>query len=85
MIATEPLTEDCADRLMPSRAAASDNNLVLDYFRVSGDHRLLFGAGETYSAKTPENLVQKMHTRMVVVFPQLADAMNRAPNLGRVA
>jgi gamma-glutamylputrescine oxidase len=97
MIATEPLGQRRADALMPSRAAASDNNLILDYFRLSRDHRLLFGAGETYSVRTPRNLVQQMRSRMLEVFPQLASArvdyawggfvditMNRAPDLGRI-
>jgi gamma-glutamylputrescine oxidase len=70
---------------------------VLDYFRLSADHRLLFGAGDSYSGKTPANLVERIRRRMVAVFPQLADAgidyawggfidisMNRAPDLGRL-
>ncbi|NUY04143.1 NAD(P)/FAD-dependent oxidoreductase [Paraburkholderia youngii] len=97
MIATEPLTSARADALMPGRAAASDNNLILDYFRLSADHRLLFGAGETYDATTPRNLIDRMRRRMTGVFPQLADVnieyawggfvdvtMNRAPDLGRI-
>ncbi|MEM5296171.1 FAD-binding oxidoreductase [Burkholderia sp. JPY481] len=97
MIATEPLTSARADALMPGRAAASDNNLILDYFRLSADHRLLFGAGESYDATTPRNLIDRMRGRMTGVFPQLADVkieyawggfvditMNRAPDLGRI-
>ncbi|MGF6545503.1 NAD(P)/FAD-dependent oxidoreductase [Paraburkholderia youngii] len=97
MIATEPLTSARADALMPGRAAASDNNLILDYFRLSADHRLLFGAGESYDATTPRNLIDRMRRRMTGVFPQLADVnieyawggfvdvtMNRAPDLGRI-
>ncbi len=48
MVATEPLSDAFANELMPGRAAASDNNLILDYFRLSADNRLLFGAGESY-------------------------------------
>ncbi|MGF6478431.1 NAD(P)/FAD-dependent oxidoreductase [Paraburkholderia sp. JPY419] len=97
MIATEPLTGERADALMPGRAAASDNNLILDYFRLSADDRLLFGAGESYDATTPRDLIDRMRRRMMGVFPQLADVnieyawggyvditMNRAPDLGRI-
>lgn len=97
MIATERMGAARADELMPSRAAASDNNLIVDYFRVSADHRLLFGAGETFSAKPPRNLVERIRSRMVDVFPQTANleieyswggfidiTMNRAPDLGRI-
>lgn len=97
MIATEPMGQERADMLMPQRPAASDTNHVLDYFRLSADHRLLFGAGESYSATTPRNLLTRMRKRMLSVFPQLADlsipyawggfvdiTMNRAPNFGRL-
>jgi gamma-glutamylputrescine oxidase len=98
MIATEPMGKERADALIPRRAAASDTNFVLDYFRLSADHRLLFGAGESYSGKTPRNLIAGMRKRMLRVFPQLADlsvphewggfvdlSMNKAPDFGRLA
>lgn len=97
MIATEPMDVQRAEALIPSRAAASDNNLIVDYFRLSADNRLLFGAGETFSARRPRNLAQLIRSRMVRVFPQTADldidyawggfvdiTMNRAPDLGRI-
>lgn len=97
MIATEPMDAGRANALIPGRVAASDNNLVVDYFRLSADNRLLFGAGETFSARPPQNLVQRIRARMVQVFPQAADlnidyawggfvdvTMNRAPDLGRI-
>ena len=97
MVATEALAKDRADALLPRRSAVSDTNFALDYFRLSADHRLLFGAADSYSGKTPSNLVQRIRKRMVAVFPQLHDAridyawggfidisMNRAPDLGRL-
>lgn len=97
MIATEPMGKERADALIPCRAAVSDTNFVLDYFRLSADHRLLFGAGESYSGKAPRNLVAGIRKRMLQVFPQLADlsvphvwggfvdiSMNRAPDFGRL-
>jgi gamma-glutamylputrescine oxidase len=98
MIATEPMDKERADALIPRRTAASDTNFVLDYFRLSADHRLLFGAGESYSGTAPRNLKASMRKRMLRVFPQLADlsvphawggfvdiSMNKAPDLGRLA
>jgi len=97
VIATNPLSKARADALLPRRTAVSDTNFVLDYFRLSADHRLLFGAGDSYSGKTPANLVERIRRRMLDVFPQLGDveveyawggfvdiSMNRAPDLGRV-
>ncbi|MDR6536553.1 FAD-binding oxidoreductase [Variovorax soli] len=97
MIATEPMGKERADALLRDRPAASDTNFVLDYFRVSEDHRLLFGTGDSYSASTPRNLVGKIRGSMLKVFPQLSDldvpfawggfadiTMNRSPDFGRM-
>ena len=97
MIATTPMGKARADALMPHRAAVSDTNFVLDYFRLSADHRLLFGAGDSYSGSTPRNLIERIRNRMVDVFPQLRDlsieyawggfvdlTMNQAPAFGRL-
>jgi gamma-glutamylputrescine oxidase len=97
IIATEPMTQERADTLIRQRAAVCDTNFVLDYFRLTADHRLLFGGGESYSTATPRNLVDRMRQRMLAVFPQLADlsvphvwggfvdiTMNQAPDFGRL-
>jgi gamma-glutamylputrescine oxidase len=97
LIATERMSRERADVLIRHRAAVSDTNHVLDYFRPTADDRLLFGAGESYSAATPRNLAERMRQRMLAVFPQLADlsvpyvwggfvdiTMNRAPDFGRL-
>ena len=97
IIATEPLGADVARSLMPSNAAACDMNYVLDYFRLTADHRMLFGGGVTYSGKDPRSIVNLMLPRMQRVFPQIAQAkigfswggmidlsVNRLPYVGRV-
>jgi gamma-glutamylputrescine oxidase len=97
MIATEPLGAERADALMPRRCAASDTNFILDYFRLSADHRLLFGGGDSYSGTTPRNLIAHIRRSMLAVFPQLDDVqvahawggfvditMNMAPHFGRL-
>lgn len=97
IITTEPMDKERADALVRQRAAAFDTNLVLDYFRVTADNRLLFGGGESYSTVTPSNLAGWMRQRMLAVFPQVADlrvpyawggfvdiTMNQAPDFGRL-
>ncbi|MGE5096545.1 MAG: NAD(P)/FAD-dependent oxidoreductase [Betaproteobacteria bacterium] len=97
IIATEPMDAARADALMKERPCASDTNHILDYFRITADNRLLFGAGETYTARTPRNLVGRMRRRMLAVFPQLSDleithswggfvdmSLNMAPDFGRL-
>jgi gamma-glutamylputrescine oxidase len=97
MIATQPMGRERAEALMRGRPAASDTNFVLDYFRLSADHRLLFGSGDSYTARTPPDLPARIRRSMLAVFPQLADlaiphawggfvdiTMNRAPDFGRL-
>ncbi len=98
IIATEPLGEERARSLLPSNAAVADINWILDYFRRSRDHRLLFGGRVSYSSVQPPRLAESMRRRMVRVFPSLADSkvanawggylditMSRAPDFGRLA
>ncbi|HYB51411.1 MAG TPA: FAD-binding oxidoreductase [Burkholderiaceae bacterium] len=86
-----------AQALIPSRACVSDTQFVLDYFRLSADHRLLFGGRVSYSTVVPRHLAEAMRRRMLGVFPQLRDVpieyswggfvditMNRAPDFGRL-
>ncbi len=97
IVATERLDPALVQRLIPSGAAACDNNVVLDYFRFSQDARLLFGGRVSYSSRTPARLQQRMAARMATVFPQLRGtpieftwggfvdiSMNRAPDFGRL-
>ena len=43
IIATEPLCDELARDLIPKDVAVCDQNVVLDYFRLSADNRMLFG------------------------------------------
>src|SRR5262249_1654808 len=78
--------------------AITDINFVLDYFRRSADHRLLFGGRVSYSGRDLRNTANATRARMVKVFPQLAGTrieyawggyvditMNRPPHFGRIA
>lgn len=97
LIATESLGEDTARSLLPTNVAVSDMNFVLNYFRRSSDHRLLFGGGVSYSGMDPPGLRLTMRSKMLAVFPQLRDAaidhfwggrvaitVNRMPQVGRL-
>jgi gamma-glutamylputrescine oxidase len=97
MVATAPLDPKLCQRLIPGNAAVCDNNFVLDYFRFSADHRLLFGGRVSYTTRTPGNLEEVMGERMRQIFPALQGvpieyvwggfvdiSMNRAPDFGRL-
>lgn len=98
IIATQPLGEARITQLMRENIAVADVNFVLDYFRRSADHRLLFGGRVSYSGREAFGTVRATRKRMLKVFPQLADAriefawsgevdisLSRAPDFGRLA
>ncbi|AUH52147.1 FAD-dependent oxidoreductase [Chromobacterium sp. ATCC 53434] len=98
VIATEPLGEARAAALIADAMAVCDTNFVLDYYRLSADHRLLFGGKVSYSGHEPRDLAGAMRRDMLRVFPQLADVgvdyawggfcditVNRAPDFGRLS
>ena len=97
IVASKPLDPALASSLIPSGSAVCDTNFVLDYFRPTVDHRLLYGGRVSYSTATPMNLAASMQRRMAATFPQLREAevefawggfvdisMNRAPDFGRL-
>ena len=98
VMATPPLDPAQAKALIPSQAAVCDNNFVLDYYRLSADHRMLFGGRVSYTTMTPPALGSLMQRRMSTIFPSLKGvpvdylwggfvdiSMNRAPDFGRVS
>ena len=94
----QPIDPKLAETLIPSGSAVCDTNFVLDYFRPTLDHRMLYGGRVSYSTATPMNLAASMQRRMARSFPQLKNtkveyawggfvdiSMNRAPDFGRLA
>jgi glycine/D-amino acid oxidase-like deaminating enzyme len=70
---TAPLGEALARELIPHNHAVYDNQFILEYFRMTADHRLLFGGKCSYLGGTPANLAWSMRRNIARVFPQLAD------------
>ncbi len=98
ILATEPLGETRARALIRDGEAVADSRFVVNYYRLSPDHRLLFGGGESYGLRFPRDLSAYVRGRMLAVFPQLDDAaidhawggtlaitMSRLPHFARVA
>ena len=98
VLATEPLGERRARSLIRSGACVHSTRFVVDYYRCTPDHRLLFGGGETYSDRPLDDPKAFVRRYMLRVFPQLADVridyawsgrlaitMNRLPHVGRLA
>ena len=74
-----------------------DTRFVVNYFRLSKDHRLLFGGGENYRAGFPRDIAAFVRPNMLKLFPQLHDVaidhawggtlsvtVHRLPHLGRL-
>ena len=95
--ATEVLGEERARALITNNSAVADINWVLDYFRRSADHRLLFGGRVSYSGVDPFDSARVLRARISRVFPKLNPRIdyawggyvditpNRAPHFGRLA
>lgn len=97
IIATERLDEAMVRAINPQDLAVADSNVVLDYFRLSADRRMLFGGRCNYSNRDPKDLSAALRPRLVEIFPQLKDArieftwggridivLTRVPAIGRL-
>lgn len=98
IVATQPMDPARARRLIPSGVAVADANFVINYYRVSPDHRMLFGGGVNYSGIDGPGHGRGLRRTMLRFFPDLADlgidhvwgghvaiTRNRLPQFGRLA
>ena len=97
VIATEPLGEEMARRLLPQDYCVEDCNYLLDYYRLSADRRLIFGGGVVYGARDPANIEALIRPNLLRTFPALRDVkidyawtgnflltLSRLPQMGRL-
>lgn len=97
VMATEPLGEELANSLIPQDACVEDIRYILDYYRLSGDKRMLFGGGTVYGGADPSDIKAKLKGNMDKVFPQLKNvkidyawsgnfalSFSRVPQMGRI-
>lgn len=71
---TAPLGAARARSLIRNAYAVADSRFVINYFRLSEDHRMIFGGGESYGYRFPSDIAAKVRRPMLQVFPQLAEA-----------
>jgi len=97
IVATEPLSPELVAEINPQDLAVCDPNFVLQYYRLSADKRLLFGARLNYFGDDPAVIERRHRKKLSKLYPQLADIridyawggtigvpLNRVPQLGRV-
>lgn len=74
MLATEPLSPERAERLMPANRVFSDTRKIVVYFRRSPDgRRVLFGGRVSVFESDPVRSLPALRQEMLRIFPQLED------------
>jgi glycine/D-amino acid oxidase-like deaminating enzyme len=76
IIATAPLPPELAHQLSPHNRMIFDFKHVLNYFRLSDDHRMIFGGRAAFFPETERTVRQSadiLQREMLRVYPQLKD------------
>jgi gamma-glutamylputrescine oxidase len=73
-ILTQPLDADVIDSMLPKRTAGSDWRFDADFWSVTADDRLLFGAGGVHLKRALCGSKHAIAARLTTVFPQLSKA-----------
>ena len=97
IIATEPMSPERAEAIIPGDIAVSDIMYVVNYYRRSHDHRILFGGGLDWSGLAVGDVAGRMQRAMFKWLPATRGldvefcwggyvdmTINRLPSLGRV-
>ncbi|GLS26766.1 NAD(P)/FAD-dependent oxidoreductase [Marinibactrum halimedae] len=71
VVVTEPLSSTLIDSLLPQQYGVEDANYDLDYFRLTEDHRLLYGGGLSYGENSVSGSKGTIIKRIFNTFPQL--------------
>jgi len=76
IIATAPLPPELAHSLSPHNRMIFDFKHILNYFRLSADHRMIFGGRAAFFPETERTVrrsAEILRREMVQVYPQLAN------------
>jgi len=97
ILATEPLSEELCRKINRDDVAVADTKFVINYFKMSGDNRLLWGGGENYTKKFPKDIPNFVRKYMLEYYPELKDVkidygwggtlaitLNRMPHFDRI-
>ncbi|WP_290699624.1 FAD-binding oxidoreductase [Amphritea sp.] len=97
ILATEPLSDELCRKINRDDVAVADSRFVINYFKLSGDNRLLWGGGENYSSQFPKDIPNFVRPYMLQFYPELKDVkidygwggtlaitLNRMPHFDRM-
>lgn len=76
IIVTEPLGEERARAIMPGRRTCTTSQNIGNYFRLTADHRLVFGGRARFAMSSPRSDLKSgaiLQRQLREVFPQIAD------------
>lgn len=98
VVATTPMSAEQQEDILRNNHAVADSKFVVNYFRFSPDHRLLFGGTESYRYRFPSDIAGKVRKPLEEIFPQLKGieidyawggtlgiTMNRMPHFERLS
>ncbi len=98
IVSTAPMSPKTQEEIIRNNYAVADSKFVINYFRFSDDHRLLFGGTESYGYKFPIDIAGSVRKPMLEIFPQLKDiqiehawggtlgiTVNRMPHFERIS
>lgn len=96
-LVSAPLDESLARKINPDNLAVYDSRMVLDYYRLTADRRLMFGGGTNYSGRDIPDVAKTLRPALEKTFPDLHGididyawtgtagiVVNRIPALGRI-
>ena len=97
VIATEPLSNEIINKINPQDLAVCDPNYILEYFRLTGDKRLLFGTRLNYHGNDEDFIKTELRKKMLRIYPDLnnvkidygwtgkiAVTINHIPQIGKL-
>lgn len=73
VIATEPLSNEIINKINPQDLAVCDPNYILEYFRLTGDKRLLFGTRLNYHGNDENFIKTELRRKMLRIYPDLSN------------
>jgi len=73
VIATEPLSNEIINKINPQDLAVCDPNYILEYFRLTGDKRLLFGTRLNYHGNDEDFIKTELRKKMLRIYPDLSN------------
>jgi len=95
---TAPLGDALAERINRDDLAVYDSRMILDYYRLTADKRLMFGGGTNYSNRSIKDVAGALEPALHRTFPELKEVpidyawtgtagivINRIPMIGTAA